>query len=79
MNMERGPKGLAISIISKMKKPEMESSDFVDKGDMEDQAYDDGFGMAAEELMMALKSGNKRLFRDALRSAIQMCDHEDDD
>lgn len=78
--MERGPKGLAISIISRMKKPDrMESSDFVDKGDMETEAYDDGFMMAADEVMMALKSGNKKLFREALRSAIQMCDSEDED
>jgi hypothetical protein len=78
--MERGPKGLAISIVSKMKKPDsMEASDFVDKGDMEKEAYDDGFGIAADEVMMALKSGNKKLFRDALRSAIQMCDHESED
>lgn len=77
--MERGPKGLAISIVSKMKKPDsMEASDFVDKGDAEMEAYDDGFAMAADEVMMAMKSGNKKLFREALRSAIQLCESEDE-
>lgn len=83
--MDKPSRGIAISILSKMKPPTdlKDSSDFADSYDKkmsDDSSPDDmdGMELAAEDIIRAIKRNDTKLLADALRSAVSICgDHDE--